>query len=333
MGMMMVQNVENPPSDEFDVPWKDILESYFPEFLAFFLPEAHEGIDWQRGFAFLDKELSRITREAKIGDRRMDKLVKVWRRDGVEWWVLIHIEIQGDRKPHFASGMYVYQYRAFDLYQVPVVGLAILADEDVGWRPAEFGYELWGTKQSYRFTSVKLLDYAKKELEQSTNPFAVVTLAHVQAKQTKHKPEDRLQVKWRLIRNLYQSGLSRQQVLDLFRFIDWVLYLPKELDVRLREKIVAYEEKQKMPYITSVERLGEERGMLLGVQMGEQRGRVEGRVEGEATLLTRLLQRRFGTLPAWANDRIAKAEASSLEEWSLRILDAKSLDDIFLDKV
>ncbi|MBF0414501.1 MAG: DUF4351 domain-containing protein [Magnetococcales bacterium] len=312
---------ENPANDAFDVPWKDILEGYFPEFLAFFLPVAHEGIDWERGFEFLDKELSRITRDSQIGDRRMDKLVKVWRRDGVELWVLIHIEIQGNRQANFTERMYVYQYRAYDLYQVPVVGLAILADEEEGWRPTEFRYDLWGTKQSYQFTSVKLLDYPETDLEKSTNPFAIVTLAHLQAKKTKHRAGDRYQEKRRLIRGLYQSGFNRQQVIDLFRFIDWVLYLPEELDDRLLAEIATFEENQKMPYITSVERIG----MRKGEQIGEQRG--------EAKMLTRMLQRRFGSVPDWASEKITKAEPPALEDWSLRIFDAQSLDDVFSDKV
>jgi Putative transposase, YhgA-like/Domain of unknown function (DUF4351) len=61
---------------------------------------------------------------------------------------------------------------------------------------------------------------------------------------------------------------------------------------------------------------------------GEQKGRQEGRQEGEATLLLRLLERRFGTLPGWALDRIAAADTVALEEWSLRVLDATSLDDV-----
>ncbi|MBF0108050.1 MAG: hypothetical protein HQL76_02585 [Magnetococcales bacterium] len=69
---------EKRPNDEFDTPWKEILRLYFKDFLAFFLPRAHDGIDWERGFEFLDKELARITREAVIGDRRVDELVKVW---------------------------------------------------------------------------------------------------------------------------------------------------------------------------------------------------------------------------------------------------------------
>ena len=60
--------------------------------------------------------------------------------------------------------------------------------------------------------------------------------------------------------------------------------------------------------------------------------RQESEQKGEAKILTRLLQRRFGNLPEWANDKIAKAELPSLEEWSLRIFDAQSLDDLFSDK-
>ena len=301
--------------DEYDTPWKEILEAYFKDFMAFFLPVAHDGIDWQRGYEFLDTELARISREAKIGDRRMDKLVKVWQLDGDELWVLIHIEIQADREANFPARMYTYQYRAFDLQQRPVVSLAILADEEVGWRPSEYNRELWGTRLNFQFTSVKLLDYLENQtdLEKSNNPFAVVTMAHLQAKKTRNQTEDRYQAKWYLVRGLYQSGFNRQQVVDLFRFIDWVLHLPKGADERLRTKIVAFEESQKMPYISSVERIGKERGIQ----------------EGEARMLSRQLQRRFRDVPSWANDKIAKADLPTLEEWSLRILDAQSLEDIF----
>ena len=40
---------------EYDSPWKEILKAYFKDFLAFFLPKAHDDIDWQRDPEFLDK--------------------------------------------------------------------------------------------------------------------------------------------------------------------------------------------------------------------------------------------------------------------------------------
>ncbi|MBF0582839.1 MAG: DUF4351 domain-containing protein [Magnetococcales bacterium] len=50
-----------------------------------------------------------------------------------------------------------------------------------------------------------------------------------------------------------------------------------------------------------------------------------------ATILTRQLQRRFGDLPPWASQKIADAKLSTLEDWSLRILDATTLESVLAD--
>jgi hypothetical protein len=65
------------------------------------------------------------------------------------------------------------------------------------------------------------------------------------------------------------------------------------------------------------------------LQEGKQKGEQEGRRKGEAAMLLRQLERRFGALPGWASDRIATADSVALEEWGLRVLDARSLDDVF----
>ena len=54
----------------------------------------------------------------------------------------------------------------------------------------------------------------------------------------------------------------------------------------------------------------------------------EGRQKGEAAILLRQLERRFGALPDWATDRITTADTVALEEWSLRVFDATTLDDV-----
>lgn len=64
-------------SDEYDSPWKVILERYFQDFMAFFFPDAHDDIDWNRGYESLDTELQKIVRDAEIGKRLADKLIKV----------------------------------------------------------------------------------------------------------------------------------------------------------------------------------------------------------------------------------------------------------------
>jgi hypothetical protein len=65
-----------------------------------------------------------------------------------------------------------------------------------------------------------------------------------------------------------------------------------------------------------------------GLEKGLEKGRQEGRQEGEAALLLRQLERRFGTLPDWAADRVRAADIAALEDWGLRILDGGSLGDV-----
>jgi hypothetical protein len=61
----------------------------------------------------------------------------------------------------------------------------------------------------------------------------------------------------------------------------------------------------------------------------KKEGRQEGRQEGETLLLQRLLARRFGPLPTAVIARIAAASVEEIETWGDRVLDAKSLDEVF----
>ena len=122
------------PSD-FDSPWKDALDRYFPAFVHLFFPTIHQAIDWPRGHEMLDKELRRVAPSTKKGRAHVDKLVKVWRRDGREAWVLVHVEVQSQVERTFPRRMYIYNYRLFDRYNRLVASLAVLADDRAEWRP------------------------------------------------------------------------------------------------------------------------------------------------------------------------------------------------------
>jgi hypothetical protein len=45
-------------------------------------------------------------------------------------------------------------------------------------------------------------------------------------------------------------------------------------------------------------------------------------------LLTRQLETLYGKLPTWANEKIAAAQSRTLEKWMLRLLKAKSLEEV-----
>ncbi|HUY32746.1 MAG TPA: hypothetical protein VMV69_08185 [Pirellulales bacterium] len=217
----------------------------------------------------LDKELQQIVRGAKQGRRYADKLVKVWLKSGEERWLLIHIEVQSRKEKDFPKRMYVYyNYRIFDRYDQEAVSLAILADDDPGWRPTEYGYGRWGFHAGVKFPVVKLLDYAahSEALESNPNPFAMVFLAHLKTMETRSSPADRRVWKLRLVKGLYERGLIAEDIRRIFAFVDWIMDLPEPLERLFWEEINAYQKEKRMPFVTIAERVGMEKVLLEGIE-------------------------------------------------------------------
>ncbi|WP_246293905.1 hypothetical protein [Desulfobacter latus] len=61
----------------FDSPWKQVIETFFPQFMSFFVPGSENDIDWSREIKFLDKELQKITKASVAGQKYADKLIEV----------------------------------------------------------------------------------------------------------------------------------------------------------------------------------------------------------------------------------------------------------------
>ena len=291
---------------DYDSPWKEALQHFFDPFMAFFFPAAHAGIDWPRGYTFKDKELQRVVRDADLGRRWADQLAQVWLSDGTEAWVLIHIEVQGQVDAEFPRRMYTYNYRLFDRYNRRVASLAVLGDSDPAWRPGEFGYDIFGCRVSLTFPTVKLLDYAPRweELTTDRNPFAVIVMAHLKTLATRGDASERLHWKLNLIRGLYDGGYSKTDILELFRVIDWLMTLPDDLAHSFDEAIARFEEERQMPYVTSIERHGMERCL--------QQGTILGALQMAREALLEILGARFGRVPPaaaaaiHANDNLAR---------------------------
>lgn len=293
-----------------DSAWKEILEAYFPQAMQLFFPETAALIDWERPHEFLDKEFQQIAREAEQGRRYADKLVKVWHINGEELWLLIHIEIQGNPEDIFPQRMFTYNLRIFDKFATPVISLAILCDTDSNWRPNQYSYNYPNTKLYFEFGTVKLLDYQNRwtELENSDNPFAIVVMAHLKMQETGKKFADRKAWKFSLIRRLYELGLEEQDIRNLYRFIDWVMILPKELEAEFWEEYKQFEQELTMSYITTGERIGYERG--------------------QQELVLQQLHKRVGELPEEIIEEIKSLSVGKLKALGEALLDFVDLDDL-----
>ena len=211
------QTHDDAVKSDYDSPWKEALERFFPEFLALLFPAIHARIDWSAAPEFLDKELQQVGGDSPRGRRYADKLVRVRACDGGAIAVLIHVEVQGDPESDFGERM-------------------------------------------------------------------------------------------------YERGYEQTLILELFRLIDWMIRLPKGLEADFRRELYAYEEQRRMPYVTTVEQAGIEKGLQ----------------QGEARTLLRLLDRKFGPEAAQRHrERIETAELEQLDAWLDRILTADTPETIF----
>ncbi len=149
-----------------DYLWKGILEDIyiFDDFLRFMHPDADEIFNFSRGIEFLDKELEQLfpPEEDEFSVKIVDKLAKVYTREGAEEWILVHCEVQGEYKSDFPQRMYTYFYRIFDKYGKRISAYAILTEKSPSWhalRPdAPFSARNW----NINITFTKFRNRARK---------------------------------------------------------------------------------------------------------------------------------------------------------------------------
>jgi hypothetical protein len=96
--------------------------------------------------------------------------------------------------------------------------------------------------------------------------------------------------------------------------------LPKELEEDFRQQLNVYEEERRMQYVTSIERIGIEKGIQQGIQQGVLR------------MLLRQLQRRFESVPEEVQTRLSEISVEQLEALSDVALTVDSLDE-FVERI
>lgn len=191
--------------------------------------------------------------------------------------------MDGDPVGKLPQRMMVYSYRISDARKLPIISIAILIDDNPHWRVDHYREECFGTYLEIGYIVVKLLDYQQRrqELEAMNNHFAIVILAQLAVLETTHDANVRLKAKTALTRQLFDKGFVKEDIIELFRMIDWLVNLPEELMLEYNDVLKNIAEERQVQFITTPERVGFQKGLQ----------------QGEATLLTRLLERRFLIFP------------------------------------
>jgi predicted transposase/invertase (TIGR01784 family) len=275
-----------------DTLWKSILEDLIVHFLRFFFEEADQFFDLNKKVGFLDKEMAEISQAGDLQSPKfVDKLVKVSTRKGKEQWILINIEVQGYKDPHFVERVYIYHYRIFDLYRKQVATMVIFSDGSKNYHPNQYYSAILGTENIFRFKTYKILDQDETELGKSTNPFAFVILTALLAikKRKKDEGEKRLlQLKIELTRKLLDQQFPKPVIRELYHFIrHYVVFENPENDRIFEKTIDSITDKNKIMGIVEVIR---ERQIKALREEYIEKGIEQGLEQGKAAFVKNLLK-------------------------------------------
>jgi SOS response regulatory protein OraA/RecX len=150
------------------------------------------------------------------------------------------------------------------------------------------------------------LDYRERieALEENSNPFAVIVAAHLTTQETRRDGTSRYEGKLRIAKSLYRRGYGRQDILELFRLIDWLVNLPEAAEQEFKKEIQDFEEENQMPYITSVERLARQEGVSQGI--------AEGIIQQRREDVLEVLEVKFGEIPTEVIQKVNEIEDPTL---------------------
>ncbi len=301
------------PQDQL---YKELLQEFFREFLELFYPAVAARLDFDR-VTFLDKEL--FTDLPEGSRREADLVARVHRRDGGEpEIVLIHVEIQTQRRGAFAQRMFEY-YALFRFrHRLRVYPIVLYLSPGAGGIVDEmYTEELFGDELlRFRYKAVGLPDLQASDYLTQPNPLAPALSSGMRTAQTV-----RLALRKALIlsqRAIIDQNEARRSLLLNIVEQNIVLDAVEEADFQRAIGAPEFEEVRRMitPY--------EQRGIEIGMQ--------QGMLNGMKYTVLKTMRARFGDLPSTVKARVESInEQEELDRLIDRVLQAESVEALGLN--
>jgi hypothetical protein len=248
---------------DHDGPFKQLLTTFFIEFLELFVPELAAVIQ-PTSIEFLDKEI--FTDVTSTERHEVDLLAKAKFLDEQDAFFLIHVENQATAQEQFVRRMFRYFARLTEKHSVPVFPIALFS-YDQPFRPEPDRFQI-------DFPGLLVLDFGMKVIQlnrlnwrdyvRQSNPVASALMVKMNIPR-----EDRPRVKLECLRMLVTLKLDRARASLITTFMNSYLKLTTA------EAVVYNQEREK---VDPPER---EAIMVLTNEWIEE-GRDEGRREAHA---------------------------------------------------
>jgi predicted transposase YdaD len=159
-----------------------------------------------------------------------------------------------------------------------------------------------------------LTDYSESELLSADERLIILAPFTVPSDLDKLELKQKIQNWGKKIYDIYPDNEQRQEAIDIIG-----LFLLSRFRKLHHEEVID---------MLNLDLMNTQAGQDI-YHMGELKGELRAELRGERAIFIRLLRKRFGELSNSVQNNIDNATLSQLEQWSLNILDAKNLDDVF----
>ena len=254
---------------DHDRLFKELLTTFFFEFLELFFPSLATLVDRSQEPEFLDKETY------KQSTRRRDLVVRLRLLEGEAFFV-VHLEHEAQSTDDFPSRFFRYFTTLWDRYKLPIYPIAVLSFPGRKLQPQSYSLEFHDlTMLHFRYRTIQLSQLNWSDFVNNPNPLASALMARM-----KIRKRDRPGVKLQCLRLLATLSLDKNKSDLIFHFVSSYLRLtPPEMRIYKQnlETIPDQGERQAVMQYTNE---WKEEGLLEGRQQGRQEGLQEGRQEG-----------------------------------------------------
>jgi Domain of unknown function (DUF4351)/Putative transposase, YhgA-like len=297
---------------DHDRLFKELLTTFFVEFLELFLPEVLAYLELD-SIQFLDKE---VFTDVTAGERyEADLIVKVKFR-GEESCFLIHIENQSYKQPNFDKRMFRYFSRLYEKFDLPVYPV-VLFSYDYPKIPEPNLHQIAFPNKvvlQFNYDVIQLNRLNWRDFLRQQNPVATALMSKMNI-----APAERPQVKFECLRLLTTLRLDPARMRLISGFIDTYLRLSAEEQLLLQADLARIEPREQevvMQIVTS------------WMEEGIEQGIEQGKLQATLSLVMRQLPRRVGTLTPELQEQIQQLSLTQLDDLAVALLDFSSVGDL-----
>ncbi len=311
-----------------DQLWKDVLWTFFREFLELFFPNVADHIDFDH-LRLLAKEL--FTDIPQGLRREPDILVEASTKTGEVELLLIHIEVQAKRERDVPFRMWEYYSLLRLRKRHPVLPIVVYLSSGTGGVVKErYSESLFGEGVlTFEYTAIALPDPSEEEYFDRDNVLAPALSALMRSNE-----EDRVTRKLKAYERLARLRMDEAKRSLLFNVVNQYIPLAQSEKFVLVRRMKQTESKEVIELLTEWEEEAMKKGVSQGVSKGIIQGMEQGLTRGKRETLLRQMKRKFGDLPEnviICLQNVDKAEV--LDELADRVLDAKSLEEMRLNEI